>query len=308
MQSSEHRCPTILLLHSSAQAALAGELTVMLEPLEAAVQSCVPQEYGPEELRKLLSAGTHLLVIADHACLHMGGTQYALGYAAGRPLPVYLYVPEEADDPSYPPEAVCAASPDELQRRLQEALEHWRQEQDRLEAISGLAERGHPITDEGLALAVARGRREETELYFRAGFSANSANGRGVPLLCIAVRSGQNEMVSLLLEAGADVNAVSSDRGNTALMDAAAENNPEAVQQLIEAGSRLDIQSKNGQSALVLAVGQKRTAIARQLLEAGADPELPDQLGMSARGYARLFKLEELLPLMAPQNGKEAPE
>ena len=38
--------------------------------------------------------------------------------------------------------------------------------------------------------------------------------------------------------------------------------------------------------------------IVKLLLDSGADPDVKDSMGMSARGYASLFKNEELMKLM----------
>ncbi len=292
------RQAAILLLCSEKRDPLAQLLPPLLRELDAHVYRPSEDEQRPLPLHTLLDRSSHLVVIADEEYMEKPSTLFALGYAAGRNLPTLLFLPEGAESPEYPKNASRTKTLQELQEQMRAELFRWQREQERRSAISTLAERGIPVTDEGLALTVSRGNIEELELFFQAGFSPDTVSGRGTPLLCIAVRAGHDEMVHLLIRRGAAVNAVSRDRGNTALMDAAAENNTELVRVLIEAGASLDIQSKNGQSALILAVGQKRVEISRLLLEAGADPDLKDRLGMSARSYAKLFKLEELLPLM----------
>ena len=99
------------------------------------------------------------------------------------------------------------------------------------------------------------------------------------------------------MEAGADLNSVSRDRGSTALMDAAARGDQEICRLLIEAGATIDTVGKDGQTALMLAVGAKSEEVSALLLEGGADPHHRDKLGMTAHGYARLFRLDEFLKL-----------
>ena len=129
-------------------------------------------------------------------------------------------------------------------------------------------------------------------------------NTQGVPALCLAVRGLHRSLVAPLLAAGGEIDAVSGDRGNTALMDAAAEGSLEITGDLIQAGAKLDIRSKNGQTALILAVGQGSIDIAVRLIEAGADPLVSDSLGMSAYAYAKLFKQQKILDLI-DSRGKE---
>jgi ankyrin repeat protein len=94
------------------------------------------------------------------------------------------------------------------------------------------------------------------------------------------------------------VDLPSEDRGNSALMDAAAGGYEGIVRSLLSRGAAVDTQSKNGQSALVIVVGKNNTAIASLLLEAGADPDLADKLGFSARKYAKLFHDQTMSDLM----------
>ena len=296
--AEQGRRAAVLLLCAKERIALPGVIASLLEDLQAEVYHPSYEEQRPFTLHALLDRSSHLVAVADEEFMKQPGMLFALGYAAGRNMPVHLFLPEGSEPPEYPKSAARTKSLHELEEGMRAELCRWEREQVRLSAVATLAERGIPVTEEGLALTVSRGNIEELEFFFQAGFSPDTISGRGTPLLCIAVRAGHDEMVHLLIRRGAAVNAVSRDRGNTALMDAAAENNTGLVRVLIEAGSSLDIQSKNGQSALILAVGQKRIEISRLLLEAGADPDLKDHLGMSARSYAELFKLEELLPLM----------
>jgi hypothetical protein len=105
-------------------------------------------------------------------------------------------------------------------------------------------------------------------------------------------------VVALLIEHGADIDAVSGDRGNTAVMDAAAEGDVAIVRSLIHAGADLDVRSKNNQTALILAVGRGLVDVAEALIEGGADVTPTDSLGMSARKYAELFQSSRILRLL----------
>ena len=113
-------------------------------------------------------------------------------------------------------------------------------------------------------------------------------------MLNIAARSDSMDRLKWLLENGADINAIATDRGYTAVMDAVWRRNFEMTAYLIEKGAKLDTVSSDGQPVMVLAVGIGDEKIVKLLLESGADPELKDTMDMSARQYAMLFKKPEI--------------
>lgn len=80
---------------------------------------------------------------------------------------------------------------------------------------------------------------------------------------------------SLLSEATPDLDTADA-TGGTALMYAVESGHDEIVEMLLKAGASTDQQSQSGETALHLAARYGRTASARLLLEAGADFELQD--------------------------------
>ena len=86
---------------------------------------------------------------------------------------------------------------------------------------------------------------------------------------------GNPEQVSLLLAAGADVNARLSERAEPVLCSAVRRNaDIEVVRLLLSAGAALDAQDGNGETALIAAVRMGREEIVELLLDAGANPEI----------------------------------
>ena len=140
--------------------------------------------------------------------------------------------------------------------------------------------------------------------FFHSRVFADSRDSKGVPLLSCAIRSRHRFFIPLLLGRDAEINVVSFDRGNTALMDACAEGDEGMVQDLLLAGAAVDTRSKNGQTALILAVGKGNSRVASMLLEYGADPEIRDNLGMSAKKYAELFRLTDVISVMDKRKAK----
>ncbi|HBB43638.1 MAG TPA: hypothetical protein DCZ74_08995, partial [Treponema sp.] len=139
---------------------------------------------------------------------------------------------------------------------------------------------------------------EICELLLNAGMSVNAKTSDGVPLLSVAVRNDMSDKVKWLLSLGADINAISGDRGYSAVMDAVWRKNYDLTKYLIEKGASLEFISSDGQPILVLAVGNGNVDIVNLLLQNGADPDVQDSMGMSARQYANLFKKPGMVEAM----------
>ena len=144
----------------------------------------------------------------------------------------------------------------------------------------------------------AERKKEILECYLAAGLDINARDKDGTPVLNVACRYENLSAVKWLCSLGADINAVSEDRGYTALMDAVWKGNKEIAEYLISQKADLNTISKEGQSNLILAVGADRTEIVQILAENGADPDIQDGMGMSAYAYAQLFKKKEILAIL----------
>ncbi|HVQ16716.1 MAG TPA: ankyrin repeat domain-containing protein, partial [Vicinamibacterales bacterium] len=125
----------------------------------------------------------------------------------------------------------------------------------------------------------------------RAGATADATYGEGETPLMLAARSGNVETVKLLVEAGANVNAVEKFRGQTALMLAAVENHADIVQALIAAGGQINARTieysfqdltggaggiihdrpQGALTALILAARQGSIEASERLIAGGAD-------------------------------------
>jgi len=160
---------------------------------------------------------------------------------------------------------------------------------EKLRAREALLEMGVPVSNESMANCAGEDSLQGISYFLKAGFSPDTLNRNGVPVLNISARKGNLEILEFLIHSGAHVNLISSDRGSSALIDAVMGKHKEMVADLIKAGADVNIKSKDGQTALIIAVGTGDEGIVRLLLEAGADPEITDNMGVSARKYAVLF-------------------
>ena len=166
-----------------------------------------------------------------------------------------------------------------------------------IKAQETLLQIGVPVTAESLANCVAEGGTNEVSLFLAAGFSPDTRNKAGVPLLHIAARNGNLENLKFLISAGANINMQADDRGSSALIDATMAKKHDLLSELINAGADLNIKSKDGQTALIIAAGASNETASETLLKAGADPDITDSLGVSARKYASLFRQKSMMDL-----------
>ena len=77
----------------------------------------------------------------------------------------------------------------------------------------------------------------------KAGADAKERGPSGETMLMLAARNGNPETIKALVAAGADVNAKESLRGTTALMWAAEQSHPAAVKALLDAKADYSLKS-----------------------------------------------------------------
>ena len=184
-----------------------------------------------------------------------------------------------------------------LDSYFREEVKRFNEKRIREIAKNKLLEKGYSLFNENYVQAVKNNDTEGVKLFIEAGFSASAMDGSGTPVLSLAVRERHIEMVSVLLDSGADVNATSRDRNYTALMDAAQIGEVKIAKLLLENVADPNTQGKDGQTALILAVGRQDVDVIAYLLQNCADCHLKDSMGMSALDYVNLFRNEKILPL-----------
>ena len=137
-----------------------------------------------------------------------------------------------------------------------------------------------------LSLACTNGSAAMISLLLKAGADASAPLPGGETPLMTAARSGSLESVKALLAHGAAVDAKDENRGQTALMWAAAEGHAPVVQELIAAKADFRTRLPSGFTPLLFAVREGRLPVVRVLLEAGADAnEMIPADGAKRRGY-----------------------
>ncbi|MCR5495058.1 MAG: ankyrin repeat domain-containing protein [Treponema sp.] len=260
-----------------------------------------------KELRssfEVISEATHAVVLSVK---NSETFQFVSGFLCGHAVPVYLSGKEYENHFEMFPNFLFFKDKKALFSHLNKHADKIIRDDEKRTSFNYLFENGIPFDSDHFAEYLVRDEKKKEkqernkfilECYLSAGININSRDKDGTPLLNIACRACKLDAVKWLIELGADVNAVSEDRGYTALMDAVWKGNKEIASYLISKGADLNTISKEGQSNLVLAVGADKVEIVKLLAENGADPDVPDAMGMSAYGYAQLFKKEEIAAIL----------
>jgi ankyrin repeat protein len=117
--------------------------------------------------------------------------------------------------------------------------------------------------------AVAENRAEVVSALLRKGLDVETKNWQGLTMLQVAVESGSDRVLDVLIKAGANVNVARGDP----LLEAASRPRPQIVRALIEAGAYVNARTSGGYTPLIIAAGRGYTESVRLLLAAGANVE-----------------------------------
>ncbi|CAE7615646.1 CTTNBP2 [Symbiodinium sp. CCMP2592] len=134
---------------------------------------------------------------------------------------------------------------------------------------------------EALRSASACGSLCEVEAMLQLPQHPDIADRDGFTSLMKAAQNGHEEVVRLLLEAGA-AQDLANNTGFTALMMASVNDHVEVVQVLLHGGSDINLANYVGFTALMLASFRGYAEVVRLLLDAGADKNLRVRNGKTA--------------------------
>ena len=158
-------------------------------------------------------------------------------------------------------------------------LAHWN-DADTAAVLLGARADANAANDFGmtpLSEACLNGSAALVRLLLKSGAHPNTPIATGETPLMTCARSGSADAIRLLVEYGAAVNAKEPKQNQTALMWAAAERHPDAVQALIEAHADLKANSKQGFTAIHFAARVGDLESVKLLLAAGVDVNILTQ-------------------------------
>lgn len=288
----------VLILSSSEKIKKAEKIKTLCRQLGA--DSSIYGENSNLEvgLSSYLVQNDLIIIVWDENSIYNHEIVFSTGFCVGKGKSFVLYRVAEQGPPLCNGKAVVFSKKEDLKTFITGEVKKNKEQLSIESAKSKILEMGLEISVRDFIEAVFKGEILAVLQFIKAGYSPNICDKNGVFLLNLAVRSGHMKTADILIDNGAEINSISGDRGNTPLMDAAAEANTEILIKMIKAGADLNLKSKSGQTALVLSVGRKVEDAAIILIESGADINIKDDLGMSALKYAELFKLEQVLLLM----------
>lgn len=221
---------------------------------------------------------------------------YLSGYISGKKIPAFITCVKK-ESVTFDNVFSWHESAKELTDKLDENFPEFIAEEKKIEAKRKLFNAGIPFTPDTFSIHIAQENMDICEDFLEAGMDINSRDSAGTPMLCIAARSGKKDAIEWLVKNGAEIDAISKDRGYSAVMDAVWKLSPDIVELLIKLGANLNFVSNDGQTALIVATGSSSSKICEMLVKNGADPCFKDHMGMSALDYARLFKKNALVDL-----------
>ncbi len=131
---------------------------------------------------------------------------------------------------------------------------------------------------------------EDIQAAINKGAKVNATRSEGTPLILAAAYNKNPEVITVLIKAGADLNARDPNYGATALHWAATYNpNPDVISALLEAGAAINARNTREDMTPLIWAAVKTTnpEIILRLLKAGADATLRVKDGKSALDYAK---------------------
>ncbi len=130
------------------------------------------------------------------------------------------------------------------------------------------------------------------------GANINRLDKDGLPAMIIAADKKNAELINFLLEMGAKVDVSSNPRKETALMRLSSTGYNELIQILLKAGADINLGDGNGETPLMKASRSNKTRTVKLLLESGADVHLSDYTGRTAMDIAKATRSKRVIKLL----------
>lgn len=153
--------------------------------------------------------------------------------------------------------------------------------------------------------AARDGDADSVRSFLATGIKPNVRNPDGDTALLAAAASMSVETVKVLVEAGGDVNAASTENGWTPLMTAAFFGAADCVRVLLEGGADVNATNKYGETALLQATFRGQDDAVKVLLEHGADVKPHNDKGFTALRAARYKQFTGIVQALEDSGARE---
>ncbi|KAF5281783.1 hypothetical protein FQR65_LT14530 [Abscondita terminalis] len=120
-----------------------------------------------------------------------------------------------------------------------------------------------------------------TEFIARGADVNQKTKSGDTPLLIHLMENSRRSVVKILIDTGADVNAVCVATGNSCLHYAVDNRDDDVIGDLVRAGAVVNMQNRNGETPLHSAIRFGSISLVRLLLGSGADPNIADRINGS---------------------------
>jgi len=169
-----------------------------------------------------------------------------------------------------------------------------------------LEKKGYTYNESSFVECAKKGDIEAAKLFLAEGIDINAMNERGQTALIRAAEYQRTEVVTFLLEKGADVDIVGGRYARTALMEAAGAGNTVIIKQLVEKGADINAKDHESSTPLFFACMYGHVEAVRLLIELGANPNVEAAgLGRTPMSLAETNGHTEIVQILKDAGAKK---
>jgi ankyrin repeat protein len=154
------------------------------------------------------------------------------------------------------------------------------------------------ITKDILTIVARHGDARTLTMLINAGADINGKNASGYTPLMIAAEKGKEDMIEILLKARAKIDEIDNIEGQDALIKACRYGHSGVVRILLDFGAPVNHTDRHGQHALIKAIITGHEDIVHMLLNAGSDIDLEDEKGWNSSTWAVYYYNTKIIKML----------